>query len=152
MPLAKNNELNARTCPFCECHWPSNFDSLVWTSISTSEKSMSECYVRKVYRLSTLKRSKLFPENQEGSGRIRFGWLVLSSRRKASCLGHKREKEAQVKTLFSHKKIVIFHFHNIWKCLKSLSFHFIHRRYFKIVSETSCSSFESLCKVINTAQ
>ena len=96
--------------------------------ISTSQQSMPECYVTKVYRLSTLKRGKFFPENQKGSGRIRFGWLVLSSRRKTSCLGHKRETEAQVKT-FSHKKIVIFHFHSISKCLKSLSSHFIHCRY-----------------------
>ena len=41
--------------------------------ISTSQKSMSECYVTKVYRLCTLKRGKVFPENQEGSGQIRFG-------------------------------------------------------------------------------
>ena len=40
--------------------------------ISTSQKSMSECYVTKVYRLSTLKRGKLFPENQKSSGRIWF--------------------------------------------------------------------------------
>ena len=33
--------------------------------ISTSQKSMSECYVTKVYRLSTLKRGKLFPETRQ---------------------------------------------------------------------------------------
>ena len=40
--------------------------------ISTSQMSMSECYVSKSYRLSTVKRGKIFPENQEGSEQIRF--------------------------------------------------------------------------------